>query len=63
MVRNVESIVMTSDGKRQIQVFGLSTDEKPSTGVLTGSVFFEIDTTDVYFYDEDSGDWLKAGGN
>lgn len=62
MVRNIESIIMTSDGKRQIQVFGLSTDAKPTTDILTGSIFFEIDTNNVYFYDEDSGDWLLAGG-
>ena len=63
MVRIMEDIVMSSNGKRQIQAFGLSTDAKPTADILTGSVFFEIDTTDVFFFDEDSGDWLKAGGN
>lgn len=41
---------------------GLSTDAKPTEGLATGSVFLEVDTTDVYFYDEDSDSWIKAGG-
>ena len=37
---------------------GLSTDEKPTAGIATGSDFTEVDTGDVYFYDEES-DWVK----
>ena len=40
---------------------GKSTDVKPTDGLATGSTFFEIDTLDVYFWDEDTGSWLKAG--
>ena len=44
-----------------IEASGLSTDDKP-LGVATGSLFLEVDTGDVYAYDEegDSGsEWLK----
>ena len=47
---------------------GLSTDTKPTEDVTTGSLFLEVDTGDVYAYDEtDSGEWNKiaslGGGN
>ena len=42
---------------------GLSTDDKPViAGQLTGSLFLEVDTGDVYAYDEegDTGsEWVK----
>lgn len=42
---------------------GLSTDTKPtitfdSLKITNGSTFFEMDTQDVYFYDESTGSWL-----
>ena len=42
---------------------GLSTDEKPTDYLITGSVFIEIDTGNVYFYDEENNVWIKAGGD
>jgi hypothetical protein len=39
---------------------GLSTDDKPKAGVVTGSQFIEVDTGDLYRYDESgSGTWYK----
>ena len=60
MVR-ITSEIMMSEDERLIESYGLSTDTKPTTGVITGSVFIEIDTSSAYFYDEDSGNWIKAG--
>ena len=42
---------------------GKSTDSKPTEGIMTGSSFLEVDTTDVYFFDEDTSTWIKAGGS
>ena len=41
----------------------LSTDDKPTAGVATGSEFLEVDTGDVYAFDEVGGTWakIKAG--
>lgn len=43
---------------------GLSTDEKPtqtaSYEIDNGSVFVEIDTGKIYFYDMDSLEWKEA---
>lgn len=36
---------------------GLSTDTKPTDGVRNGSVFIEIDSGKIYFYDEENSEW------
>ncbi len=42
---------------------GLSTDVKQTANVATGSVFLEVDTGDVYFFDGENSIWIKAGDN
>ena len=50
------------EGLYAYQFRGLSTDDKPLyEKMATGSEFLDIDTCENYFYDEDSGAWLKAG--
>lgn len=39
----------------------LSTDTKPTTGILNGSVLIEMDTSKVYFYDEANSQWREWG--
>ena len=42
-------------------MFGKSTDSKPLTGIVTGSKFTEVDTGDVYLFDESGdGTWTKV---
>lgn len=48
--------------KRYIEAAGLSTDEKPSEDIITGSSFLEVDTGDAYLYDEVGQMWSKIGG-
>lgn len=39
---------------------GLSTDTKPTDNyIATGSLFLEVDTGDVYAYDEEEPEWNK----
>lgn len=46
---------------------GKSTDEKPGDDdekkiyQRTGNIFIEIDTGDVYWYDEETEDWILPG--
>ena len=48
------------DGKKYIEAAGLSTDSKPTAGVVTGSLFLEVDSGDVYAFAEgDSPAWNK----
>lgn len=43
------------DGKA---LFGLSTDQKPTSGVANGTLFIEMDTDDDYIFDESSATWI-----
>lgn len=47
------------DGKCLADVYCLSTDDKPTDGMATGSLSLEVDTGDVYAYDETSETWTK----
>lgn len=45
-------------GKWVSELFGLSTDEKPVTSIPNGSIFVEIDTGSVYFFNEEATSWV-----
>ena len=57
MVRLLKRNVLPDD-VHQVEMAGLSTDTKP-TGYATGSLFLEVDTGDVYAYDEAGAEWNK----
>jgi lysophospholipase L1-like esterase len=46
--------------KKYVVLAGLSTDSKPTTGIVTGSKFIEVDTGTNYAFDEVSGTWSAA---
>lgn len=52
---------MVTTTNMSMEYMGLSTDTKPTDGVPNGSIFVEIDTGDVYFYDADpnGAGWTK----
>ncbi len=47
-----------------VEMRGLSTDIKPTEfdgrNIDNGSIFVEIDTGSIYFYDLDSKQWMEA---
>lgn len=50
------------NGKQYLEFAGVSGDEKPISGISTGSLFHEVDTKKVYAYNEnaDSGsEWVE----
>ena len=51
----------TTNGNAYAEIELLSTDTKP-TDVANGSLALEIDTGDVYAFDEDGGEWSKIVG-
>lgn len=61
-----KTIKHTEDGvKFYIEFAGLSTDSKPiQNDIITGSLFLEVDTGDVFAYDEETagGTWHKITG-
>lgn len=48
----------TPAGSNIWDVRGLSTDEKP-LNVPNGSTFYEMDTGNVFMFNEDAKQWLK----
>ena len=62
MVRIIENRIYGYDGKQYVEAAGLSTDSKPTGMLITGSLFLEADTGDVYVYDETGESWNKIGG-
>lgn len=62
MVRTIKwEYLLDNSGKKYCELSGLSTDEKPTGGELaTGSLFLEVNTGDVYAYDEDGTEWNKV---
>lgn len=43
------------------QMMGLSTDTKPTTGILPNSLFWELDTNGMYYFD--GTEWQSIGGS
>ena len=48
------------------EFYGLSTDTKPTdtltasgAKIVNGSIFVEVDTGDLYLYDEENSEWNK----
>lgn len=48
---------------RYIEAYGISTDTKPTENVINGSTFIEVDTSKVYFFNEDASVWEQVGGD
>lgn len=63
MIRILNERVFDGD-KKYVEAAGLSTDSKPTAGIVTGSLFMEADTGDVYVFYEDTTTpaWTKIGG-
>ena len=58
MIRTIESRFY--EGQKKLCKFaGLADDDKPTAGLVTGSEFLEVDTGDVYAFDEVGGTWAK----
>lgn len=50
----------TTDGKAYAVIAGLSTDAKPTAGLITGSRFVAADTGVGYLFDETAGQWHES---
>ena len=62
MIRNLEETPF-ENGKRFIRAAGLSTDQKPTKGIITGSQFLEVDKRVCMAYDEENDAWEYLSGN
>lgn len=42
-----------------VEIACLSTDDKPTAGIATGSICVEVNTGKVFFFNEASGAWVE----
>lgn len=61
-MRIIEDRPFTTDGKHYIEAAGSSSETKPTTDIVTGSLFLESDTGKMYVFDETSTEWTQIGG-
>lgn len=59
MTREITSNWYDED-KQYASYRGLSSDVKPTTGLVTGSEFYEVDTGATYYFDELSAAWYPS---
>lgn len=59
ILANGASTVVYPDGKTVIarEIYGLSSDTKPTKSVNNSDVFFEMDTGKLYVFDETNATW------
>lgn len=58
MIRTIES-KLTDTNRAYAELAGLSSDTKPTDGLATGSIFTEVDTGTVFFFDDASDTWVE----
>ena len=46
--------------KNRVEGECLSTDTKPTTDIANGSILIEMDTGDIYMFNETAGAWIKV---
>ena len=61
MIRTHKRLIAVDGGteKEYVEMTLLSTDTKPTSGIIGGSIAVEVDTGKVYFFDEDGSEWIE----
>lgn len=58
-MREVESQIFETTGLKYVTIYGTSSETKPTTGIITGSVFVEVDTGKAYLFNETTSAWVE----
>ena len=48
-----------ADGKKQVEIFGTSSESKPTSGLAMGSVFVEVDMGKAFLFNEANSTWVE----
>lgn len=61
MIRTLLRVIATDnhENKEYVEIACLSTDSKPTTGIITGSVIYEVDTGKRYEFNETASTWVE----
>ena len=54
-------VILLEDGtvKQMADLFGTSSDSKPTTGYINGSTFLEVDTGKIFLFNEATSAWVE----
>lgn len=54
-------VILVDNGevKQMADLFGTSSDSKPTTGYLNGSSFIEVDTGKIFLFNEATSTWVE----
>ena len=52
-------MISDTDSSYKFAGVGLSTDQKPVDNIPNGSMFIEMDTSKIYFFDSQNQQWLE----
>lgn len=58
----IKGVAGANGTKNLIEIACLHDDTKPTTNIVTGSLALEVDTGDIYAYDESTTAWNKING-
>ena len=58
MISTIDS-KLTASNRAYVELAGIHTDTKPTDGIATGSIFTEVDTGTVFFFNEASETWVE----
>lgn len=57
---NIVSVLVNEHEVRAIaNLFGTSSDAKPTEGYANGSTFLEVDTGKIFLFNETTGAWVE----
>lgn len=59
---SIAGVAGSSASKNLVEIACLSTDDKPTENIVTGSLALEVDTGDIYAFDEAGTQWTKIIG-
>lgn len=56
------SLIKLENGKAvyMAELFGLSTDAKPTEGYVNGTTFVEVNTGKLFLFNEDAKTWVEV---
>ena len=59
-IRATNAVIVDFENNKQIaNLFGTSSDSKPTTGYANGSTFLEVDTGKIYLFNESTSSWVE----
>lgn len=57
----LKEVQFVTGNTKVCDLVGKSTDTKPIQNMSNGSTFYELDSSNLYVFDGETGNWVKQG--